>query len=276
MACSRRQNLNILYWNTRSIIKRREEIERILHKIDILVCVETWLNETHADFNFSGFFCYRKDRSHSVGGGILLAVRKNIAFKEITNISVPNTAIEMCGLRITGANPPFNLLACYRPPGETLSIEQWNQVINNININDKCILVGDFNAQNITWNCDKNDTNGNNLLDAIQNFNIFLHNSDSISHIDKTSKSNIDLIFSTPNIADQIDIKINAETCGSDHFPIFIYYNSEKSLYRKKTFHLHSKRTNWMLVHNQLNTMYSELLLRIMMSCRRMKNINFL
>lgn len=226
--------LNILYWNTRSIRLRKEEILRISHKVDIIVCVETWLNND-INFDIPGFNCYRKDRIHGSGGGIIILLRKKIAFKEIPNITSPEPSIKLAAVKITNVTPSFSLFACYRSPGQTVSTDQWDSVFSNLNGHKNCIFVGDFNAHNSAWNCNKTDTNGKNLYECILNHNIYTHNTNTYTHIDRTSKSNIDIIFSSNNIADRINFKVNKDTLGSDHFPIFIEFNAEKNLYTKKS-----------------------------------------
>ena len=78
-------NLRIIFWNARSVIKQKGELQTFLQDVDILVCVESWLNEDKS-FQFPGFVSFRKDRTSSTGGGIVLLIRKNIAYKEIDKI----------------------------------------------------------------------------------------------------------------------------------------------------------------------------------------------
>ena len=249
--------LYILYWNARSIRLRKEDILRISHKVDIIACVESWLNSPDINFEIPGFLCYRKDRTHTIGGGIIILIRKDIAFKEITNIQTPDPTIELAGIEITNVSPTFSLFTLYRTPMKTLSLDQWESVFSNLTKYNNYILVGDFNAHNCAWNCNKTDTNGANLLKCVINHNTFIHNSNTYTHIDNTSKSNIDLVFSSCNIADKINLKINEDTWGSDHYPIFINLDSEKSYYRKKSFKLHSKKTNWLNVSAHLESAHS-------------------
>ena len=134
------------------------------------------------------------------------------------------------------------LIACYETPKQKVSQAEWNSIINNVNTNKHCILVGDFNSHNIIWNCSKIDVSGERLLESIDECNLFLHNDNKITHEDviKNIKSNIDLVFSTVNLADKINVKIHDDLLGSDHYPIFINVHVEKSFYAKK-----SLRTNW-------------------------------
>ena len=207
-----KSGLSILYWNARSFLKRKEEIQRVLCKIDILVCVESHLTPNNTNINFPGFVNYRIDRSYSTGGGIILLIRKNIAYKEITTIMSPDQSVELCGLKITNTNPTFNLLVCYRSPGLTLNIDQWDTIFLNLSKNQNNIFVGDFNAHHVVWNCNKIDKTGENLYENIEKHNLFIHNCDTYTHFDKTSKSNIDLVLSTNNIADKITTRVVNET----------------------------------------------------------------
>ena len=123
-------------------------------------------------------------------------------------------------------------------------------------------MVGDFNAHNKLWNCDKTDSQGEKLLNSIEIFNLFLHNLYTYSHIDakQVKKSNINLIITSFNLVDKIDFSINNDTLGSDHFPIFISINTEKSAYSKKTFKIKTIKTDWQKFEAQLKEKYPSFL----------------
>ena len=114
------KNLKILYWNSRSFTQRQIELQIKLQEIDICICVETWLTEKD-QVHFPGFVTYRKDREYSRGGGIIILVRKNLAFLEITNIQTPVNSVELCGIHLNNINPAIDIIACYRTPGFSLS-----------------------------------------------------------------------------------------------------------------------------------------------------------
>lgn len=254
------KTLKILYWNARSFLKRKEEIQKALIDIDILVCIESWLHQNITNINFPGFVNYRLDRTYSTGGGTLLLIRSSLAYREIKNIDVPDKAFEICGIKINNVNPAVSLIACYRAPGIVFSLEQWAKVFNNFKKENNCIIVGDFNAHHIDWNCKKTDTNGENLLECIEKNNLFIHNSDTYSHIDSTSKSNIDLILSSKNIANKIDVQVNDETWGSDHYPIYVNFSTEKHIYHKKSHKIRSTQTNWNNVMQHLDNSFENFL----------------
>ena len=91
-----------------------------------------------------------------------------------------------------------------------------------------------------------------------------MHNLKSIKHTQFKNNiqtdSNLDLIFSSVNLADKLNVKVNDETWRSDHYPIFIDVYLEKSIYRKKSFNLKSIRTDWEKVDENLNENYIKFL----------------
>ena len=111
MACLQNSNitsLKILYWNARSFKQRRLELSSILKNVDIFICVETWLTPSDTILKsdiLSSFVIYRKDRVRAKGGGILILVRKNVAYHEISDIVTPDDSVEMCGITLNNILP---------------------------------------------------------------------------------------------------------------------------------------------------------------------------
>uniref|UniRef100_A0ABD2VZL9 ribonuclease H n=1 Tax=Trichogramma kaykai TaxID=54128 RepID=A0ABD2VZL9_9HYME len=237
-------SLRIFFWNVRSIGTKFSEVKKISTEYDIIACVESWLTPD-SEYCIPGFHVVRKDRVHTRGGGIAIWVRKNIAFKEIDDTHL-HESIEICALQLNNVKPNLNLYVCYRPPGSTLSQADWNQVITET-CKHNALLIGDFNALNLQWNCPRTEENGDRLQTAYKLHNVFLHNCDSTTYTNLRSNytSNLDLVFSTQDIKDKISTEICEETWSSDHHPIFITISVTKSLYHKKKLKLSSKRTKW-------------------------------
>lgn len=254
--------LRFCLWNTKSVNKRINDIPLLLKEIDILVCVESQLTPKK-NISFPGFLTFRKDREHAGGGGIVILIRRNIGYVEITNIDSPHHLVDMCGLRITDTNPILEIIVYYRTPGLNLTQVQWDKIIGNVKKNSHCIIVGDFNSHNRLWNSEKNDTNGNRFLESLEKHDLFIHSDNTKTYIDlKTGKkSNLDLIISTMNIADKISVdKVSDELYRSDHYPIFFSAVLEKSYYFKKSFRLDSVRTNWTSFNMELDKYYVKFL----------------
>ncbi|XP_058810377.1 uncharacterized protein LOC131675415 [Phymastichus coffea] len=256
-------DLKILFWNARSINKRKEELPSLLKDIDIFICVESWLKDKNIENEkiiAPGFVQYKKNRTHSTGGGILIMVRKNIAYREIKKIKSPDQSVEVCGIILTNTKPSLDIIVSYRTPGNVLSQEHWHNIIQNINTNRPSILVGDFNAHNTIWNCSYTDKNGERLYESTDEANLYLHNHNTITRSDfhRNFHSNIDLLFSTQHLAANINVEAKEETFGSDHYPILCSINIEKCTYKRKSFKIHSVRTNWERVQLQLEVKYQE------------------
>ena len=138
---------------------------------DVIVLTETWLKPSIYDselFN-SSFMVYRCDRSHhncvfNNGGGVLVAVKSRFS-SEI--VDVPNTlGVEFVAVKISFQK--FKLFVCcvYIPSGAsqqmyTLYETAFSSLFNvlNLNIEDKLIIVGDFNLPSVNWSFDIDNMN---------------------------------------------------------------------------------------------------------------------
>lgn len=92
---------------------------------------------------------------------------------------------------------------------------------------------------------------------------MIFHNSNSLTHVTHSPDvkySNLDLILSTIALADKIDVKVESETWGYDHFSIYVDINQEKTIYRKKSLNIKSVRTNWEAVNEDLENHFSDYL----------------
>lgn len=68
--------------------------------------------------------------------------------------------------------------------------------------------MDDFNAQRVNLNCNRSNGNDGNLFKMVEKHNLFIYNPDYYTHIDKYSKSNINLVLSNNSIADKVDINM--------------------------------------------------------------------
>lgn len=254
--------LRILYWNSRSVCDKLEEISKIILDVDVLICVESWLKEG-MNFQFPGFNTLRKDRPHSAGGGIVFLIRKTYFYTEIKNLNHAKSSTELCGIEMPNLKEPVAVIACYKPPDISLNDQEWYSILSNSKINSRCLFMGDFNSHNQSWNCSKTDDDGKRLLEQSEKFDLFLHNNNSVTRVNKNNhcRSNIDLVFSTTNIAHLLKVKVTDDSLASDHFPIYIEYDAEKYRYYKKTFKIQSQRTNWSRVSMILEREYRKFLL---------------
>ena len=100
--------MRIAFWNARSVCNKIEEIQKMIQEFDILICVESWLNE-NINFQFAGFNTFRKDRIHTSGGRIVFLIRKNYNYTEIKNLFNDNPFAELYGIE----NQKFTRFSIY-------------------------------------------------------------------------------------------------------------------------------------------------------------------
>lgn len=236
-------SLNILFWNPRSILQRTSDLSKLLENVDIFLCVESWLKDpdqedeinankkknkmkkNHQTTLLPGFVQVAKYRKNKRGGGILIMVRDNIAFVE-DKVNSPHPNFELCKIKLTNTIPVIDIMVVYKAPGD-LSQQNFDSLISLIDHNCPTLLTGDFNSYNLIWNCKQTNKNGEFLAKSIDDNNLFLHNYDTYTHIDASNGnlSNLDLIFSSINFANNINYEVLDQTYSSDHYPIFISVN---------------------------------------------------
>ncbi|XP_078041391.1 uncharacterized protein LOC144472304 [Augochlora pura] len=124
-------SLNIVSWNGRSILGKKEELLSLMNNIDIMVCVESWLKPGIV-FNIPGYKTVRKDREVGKGGGVIIFIANYLKFKTIESLDVADPQVEICGIEITNLKNILNIIACYRPPGRKINSNNWDKLLCNI------------------------------------------------------------------------------------------------------------------------------------------------
>jgi len=79
------QDLNILYINIRSLVKKLEELQNIISIIDVdlVIVTESWLREELAPYyNIPGFEAMHTCRKDKRGGGISIFAKHNIEISQ--------------------------------------------------------------------------------------------------------------------------------------------------------------------------------------------------
>lgn len=120
--------------------------------------IETWLNDSvnTAELGFLHHTVYRCHRSPDnstckVGGGVLIAVKKNIPSYQI---SLTNNKSEALFVHTKVKNTKIILGCCYLPNPSSIAVTYLTEVLNEILLkfnNINFILMGDFNMPNIKW-----------------------------------------------------------------------------------------------------------------------------
>ena len=214
-------SLRIVNWNGRSIHSKQLEFFEFAQRqnIDIAVITETWLRP-NISFLHPNFCCVRLNRPSSAedvrGGGVLIAVRKGIKFNQI---SVATKTIEAVGVSVSTDNRQIRIIAAYFPGSRRCS--DWSHFRRDIRAmvdhDDPFFVVGDFNARNRFWNCEKNNKAGNILLQEATRCGFFVNFPDSPSFIPtgRVKPSTLDLVL--PNNIIDMSKPITMNVLSSDH-----------------------------------------------------------
>ena len=97
---------------------------------------------------------------------------------------------------------------------------------NALTVYSNLIVVGDFNAHHRLWGNPHTSTKGRNLIEALDNLNLTLHNDKSQTFIHRRGTSALDLTFTSANISHQFEWVNSEEYMMSDHCIIQLYAHS--------------------------------------------------
>ncbi|KAL7304690.1 hypothetical protein TKK_0002932 [Trichogramma kaykai] len=253
MAVFTSSTLKIFFWNARSLNTKSLELRKEALSYDILICVETWL-KPGTRLDLPGFVSHRLDRLPKRAGGLAVWVRRGLAFTVVSADTV-NVSLETLRLRFEDLRPVLDIVIYYRPPDVSLSQDEWNRMMHVDVNNRETIIVGDFTC---------GQTCGLYLDNAYKKNNLFLHNFNTLSYADlrRNYRSNLDLVFSTQKIKNQLSVSVSDDPLGSDHHPVLINVSVEKYRHVKIKHKINSVRTNWPEVHNLLEEKFSTFLSR--------------
>lgn len=215
--------LRAVNWNGRSIHSKQMEFfdfaER--HNIDVAIVTETWLRP-NVSFLHPNFCCIRLDRPTSDdvgrGGGVLIAVRKGLKFKQV---NVATKVIEATGISITAGANQIHFIAAYFPGARRCDWSQFRRDIRTmVNRSDPFFVVGDFNARHRFWNCAKSNKAGTILHQeaARSGFCINFPDSPTFLPSGRGNPSTLDLVLSN-NVTDMTKPTVLNEL-SSDHLPV--------------------------------------------------------
>lgn len=150
--------LNCLYFNARSLVHKRDELELYINEkhIDLIGVAETWLNEDIGDseMNFEGFSIFRKDRDSLTkkrGGGVAFYIRNELngfCREELFEIDFPETI--WCTISCNGESTLVGV--CYRPPDSTqINDKALYSLVNKVGQEQNVVIMGDFNFSELDW-----------------------------------------------------------------------------------------------------------------------------
>ncbi|XP_065673886.1 uncharacterized protein LOC136090837 [Hydra vulgaris] len=232
------EKIRILHINIRSLSKNNENFRHFLEEtknIFNIICVtETWCStyelEKNSNFHLKNFELVSLERqTNKRGGGVLIYVKENFAYKVRIDLSVSDEDKEIATIELI-INKGKNILisSCYRPPDGACenfsSYLQRNIVHAGNNERNKNFIIRDFNMDCFIYNDDKKVRSFYDEIVLAGGVPLINHP----TRVTKNSATLIDNIFTTDIINKSIQKGI-IKTDLLDHFPIFLTFNTTLS-----------------------------------------------
>ena len=154
--------------------------------------------------------------------GTAIYIHKNVTCDKI---QIDTSEFQLSGVKLHINNSSINLYNMYNQPSCNYNIQNFLNVIPNIQ--EDFLLVGDFNAHSPIWdaNCFDCDNNGSVIEQAMTNLNLCLLNDGDISTFYSKAHgtySSVDLAICSSNIVDKFEWNVLDDLYSSDNFPILI------------------------------------------------------
>lgn len=234
-------SMRILQWNCRSIAPKLSEVTYLLNKNNVVVSAisESWLRPG-SRFRVPGFACVRDDRDDGYGGCAIL-VKNNFIFS-VVDLPAHSDSWNAVAVRVQD----ITYLSLYIPSPSPSLFNELSVILSSLS--RPCIILGDFNSHHGAWGSHTNDTNGNLLLNLIDDHNLCILNSGSPTRRTSPAQqaSVVDLSLCSPDLASLLEWDTLYSTHGSDHFPILIPYpRSTNNSYRKPAVKYKINEADW-------------------------------
>lgn len=227
-------NLKLISWNANGLSNQHYEFVNFVtcNNPDLILIQET-LIKTTIPF-LPGYEYYANNQ----GRGTIIYYKDSLEVEQIFILNLPFEYVCVKLADIIIANVYIS---------QNSNINELSKIFN---VNNKCIIAGDFNSRHISWNCFSNNTNGNKLVSFL-NANPLLQ----LQHPDTPTRyptndvrpSTIDL-FMTKNVS--VAKPVTLDELNSDHLPVVTTYNTT-AINHKTPFRI--PKTNWKLYRTKLN-----------------------
>lgn len=235
--------LNILHWNARSIVPKKNDLEQllILDKIHIVALSETWLSSSN-QFFIKDYNTFRKDRIDSYGG-VAILTHKSIKAQLVSSVNL-NTGIELIHVRIFNCNFLHNVISIYCPPNIRTTQNDWDAVFSLVRT--KTLIIGDFNGHHSNWST-KTDQRGIQIFDSTIEHGYYVLNNGDPTRLKLVNgvlqKTAPDISIVSSDISLFFDWRVTNESLGSDHLIVKLStsFTSTSQCKKKRNF----KKADW-------------------------------
>lgn len=218
-----------IQWNIRGLRGALPELEIMLseenHPPLSLALQETFVGSNISNYTLlqGKYIFHHKPGPTANKGGVCLAVSQSMPHQPI-NLS---TGLQVSAARLDGPQKK-TLATIYIPPSH--NDEQLEQELTNIikQLPQPFALMGDFNAKHTAWGNSICDRRGKIILDLVEENNLIILNDDQQTRFNahRGTTSAIDLTITSCELAPKLQLRVDNDCRGSDHFPIHITFSS--------------------------------------------------
>jgi ribonuclease HI len=219
----------VVQWNCRSICSKKSDLIHIINKYKpfVISLQETWLRPNF-NFKIPGFACVREDRPDCYGG-VALLINTSTPFVHIP-ISQHNVDFNIIAVKVNN----ICFVSIYIPHPSSIIFNELETILTSLP--KPIFIMGDLNAQHVSWGSSSSNYYGNRVLDILDNVNLCLLNNGVCTRRTPPHEgiSAPDLSMCSPNLASSLSWNTLSSSYGSDHYPIIITFLN--------TFHKNSYR----------------------------------
>ena len=116
---SNQSDLKVLHLNVRSILLKQSDFGKLLshNKIDICTINETWLKSDNKHLlKLHDYTCITQERKNGKGGGVGIAISKNLKFHRREDLENGLKTLEVCIIELLGRKRKVLIASVYRAP----------------------------------------------------------------------------------------------------------------------------------------------------------------
>lgn len=209
-------------WNACSLKSKTIELCDFLEEgeIDVAFITETHL-KPEVSVYLPDFRIVRLDRPNSRGGGVAIALRKNINCRLLPSFQLK--CIEAVGVEVTTSVGPITLIVAYCPTqavtsdGSSAALRR--DIIKLTRRQGQYIIAGDLNAKNQAWGNTRCNQNGTIWCKDMQEGHYTILGPDSPTRLTRSgAHATLDIYIT--NMGNNITHPVTYQALSSDHYPV--------------------------------------------------------
>lgn len=234
--------VKLVNWNACSLPNKIIELRSFLEEkeVDVALITETNLKPEVSVF-IPGFRIIRLDRTNSRGGGVAIAVRRNINCRLLPSLQLK--IIEAVGVEISTSVGDITLIVAYCPAQATAESAKTlrRDIIKLTRRQGQYIIAGDLNAKHQAWGNTRRNRNGTIWGNDLEEGHYSILSPDSPTRLTRSgAHATLDLYISNMT---NITQPVTLQELSSDHFPVVAEVDS--SAHRHQLTRRNYHRVDW-------------------------------